>query len=209
MTLTAGGAIGSAGAPLAVSAPALDASAAYGIAIDLNALGAMPATVNTLRNSTTGDIVLNAHGGTTITQLVSSPGNVTIHSFSPLDIQRGIAAGGDIFLSTVGLSLNSTLPNDMTLSGTFTYRTGGAFDVTIGSFGTLHLPGGLDLTATPPSPYPLNITQLTFRSGDPLANSVLAAAFNTTAANRVLSPSSIEEPPKRDRRDKKAAAVCK
>jgi len=35
VTLTAGGAIGSSAAPLAVAAPALDASAAYGIAIDL------------------------------------------------------------------------------------------------------------------------------------------------------------------------------
>ena len=210
VTLSAGGAIGSTAAPLAVSAPALDASAAYGIAIDLNALGPTPATVNTLRNSTTGDIVLNAHGGTTITSLVSSPGNVTIHSFSPLDIQRGITAGGDIFLSTAGPSLNATLPNDMTLSGTFTYRSGGAFDVTIGSFGTLHLPGGLDLTATPPSPYPLNITQLTFSGRDPLANSIVVAAYNTTVAKQALGSGIVEEPPKRDRRDdKKAAAVCK
>jgi len=142
---------------------------------------------------------------------VSGPGNVTIHSFSPLDVQKGItAAGGDIFLSTAGPSLNATLPNDMTLSGTFTYRTGGAFDVTIGSFGTLHLPGGLDLIATPPPPYPLNISQLTFSGRDPLANSIVVAAYNATAANRVLSPGIVEEPPKRDRRDdKKAAAVCK
>jgi len=165
----------------------------------------MPAVVNTLTNTTTGDIVLNAHGGTTITSLVSGPGNVTIHSFSPLDIQKGIAAGGDIFLSTAGPSLNATLPNDMTLSGTFTYRTSGAFDVTIGSFGTLHLPGGLDLT-TDLFPNPLNITKFTFVSGDP----VLVAAYNTTIANRVLGTGIVEEPPKRDRRDdKKAAAVCK
>jgi len=209
VTLTAGGAIGSTAAPLAVAAPALAASAAYGIAIDLNALGAMPATVNTLRNTTTGDILLNAHGGTTIASPVSSPGNVTIHSFSPLDVQQGITAGGDIFLSTAGLSLNSTLPNDMTLSGTFTYRTGGAFDVTIGSFGTLHLPGGVALT-TELFPNQLNITKFTFASGDPLANSIVVAAYNTTAANRVLGTGIVEEPPKRDRRDdKKAAAVCK
>jgi len=35
VTLNAGGAIGSTAAPLAVAAPALAASAAYGIAIDL------------------------------------------------------------------------------------------------------------------------------------------------------------------------------
>jgi len=208
VTLTAGGAIGSASAPLAVSSPALDASAAYGIAIDWNAFGPLPAVVNTL-TTTTGDILLNAHGGTTIASLVSSPGNVTIHSFSPLDVQQGITAGGDIFLSTAGVSLNSTLPNDMTLSGTFTYRTGGAFDVTIGSFGTLHLPGGVALT-TELFPNQLNITKFTFASGDPLANSIVVAAYNTTAANRVLGTGIVEEPPKRDRRDdKKAAAVCK
>jgi len=210
VALTAGGAIGSVAAPLIVSAPALDATAAYGVAIDLNAFGPIPAVVNTLTNTTTGDIVLNAHGGTTIASRVSSSGNVTIHSFSPLDVQLGITAGGDIFLSTAGLSLSSTLPNGMTLSGTFTYANGGKFDVTIGDLGTLHLPGGLDLTATPPSPYPLNITQLTFSRGDPLANSVLVAAYNTTVAKQALGPSIVEEPPKKERRDdKKAAAVCK
>ena len=209
VTLNAGGAIGSAAAPLAVSTPALDASAAYGIAIDLNAFGPVPAVVNTLTNTTTGDILLNAHGGTTITSLVSSAGNVTIHSFSPLDIQRGITAGGGIFLSTAGVSLNSTLPNDMTLSGPFTYAAGGAFDVTIGSFGTLHLPGGLTLTA-PLFPNPLNITKFTFAAGEPLANSVLVAAYNATVAKQVLGPSITEERPKKDKGDdKKAAAVCK
>jgi len=209
VTLTAGGAIGSTAAPLTVSAPALDAGAAYGIAIDLNAFSPMPATVNTLQNSTTGDILLNAHGGTTIASLVSSPGNVTIHSFSPLDIQQGITAGGGIFLSTAGLSLSSALPNDMTLSGTFTYANGGAFDVTIGSFGTLHLPGGLDLTA-PLFPNPVNITKFTFAAGDPLANSIVVAAYNTTAANKVLGAAIAGDPPKKDKGDdKKAAAVCK
>ena len=210
VTLNAGGAIGSTAAPLAVSAPALDASAAYGIAIDLNAFSPMPATVNTLTNSTTGDILLTAHGGTTITQLVSSPGNVTIHSFSPLDVQRGITAGSGIFLSTAGLSRNGTLLNDMTLSGPFTYNTStGAFEVTIGSFGTLHLAGGLGLTG-PLFPNPLNITKFTFLAGDPLANSIVAAAFNTTAANAPLGARIVEEPPKKDKGgNKKAAAVCK
>src|SRR5207245_7370004 len=133
VTLNAGGAIGSTAAPLTVSAPALDASAAYGIAIDLNAFAPIWATVNTLRNTTTGDILLNAHGGTTITSLVSSPGNVTINSFSPLEVQQGISAGGGIFLSTAGVLPNGTPPNDMTLNGPFTYNTGtGKFEVTIG-----------------------------------------------------------------------------
>jgi len=120
-----------------------------------------------------------------------------------------ILAGGDILLSTASPSRNGPLPNDMTLSGTFTYRTGGRFDVTIGDFGTLHLPGGLALTA-PQFPNPLNITKFTFVSGDPLANSLVAAAYNTTAVNRSLVLGTVAEPPKRDKRDdKKAAAVCK
>ena len=140
---------------------------------------------------------------------MSSPGNVTINSFSPLEVQRGITAGGGIFLSTAGLSPSSALPNDMTLSGTFTYANGGAFDVTIGSFGTLHLPGGLDLTA-PLFPNPVNITKFTFAAGDPLANSIVVAAYNTTAANKVLDAAIAGDPPKKDKGDgKKAAAVCK
>jgi hypothetical protein len=203
VTLNAGGAIGSTTAPLAVSAPALAASAAYGIAIDLNALSPMPATVNTLRNSTTGDILLNAHGGTTIASLVSGPGSVTINSFSPLDVQQGITAGGGIFLSTGGV-----LPNDMTLNGTFSPGTG-PFDVTIGSFGTLHLAGGLSLTA-PLFPNPLNITKFTFVSGDPLANTIVAAAYNTAAASGSLVARIAQEAPTKDKRDdKKAAAICK
>src|SRR5256885_16687089 len=123
VTLTAGGAIGSTAAPLAIAAPALDASGAYGIAINLNAFGPTPAVVNTL-TTTTGDILLNAHGGTTIASLVSSPGNVMINSFSPLDVQQGISAGGGIFLSTAGVLPNGTHPNDITLNVPLTYNTG-------------------------------------------------------------------------------------
>ena len=208
VTLNAGRAIGSTTAPLAVAAPALDASAAFGIAIDLNALSPTPATVNTLQNTTTGDILLNAHGGATIASLVSSPGSVTINSFSPLDVQRGITAGGGIFLSTGGVFPNGTPPNDMTLNGTFSPGTG-PFDVTIGSFGTLHLAGGLSLTA-PLFPNQLNITKFTFVSGDPLANTIVAAAYNTTAASGSLGARVVEEAPTKDKRDdKKAAAICK
>jgi len=213
VALNAGGAIGSAAAPLAVSAPVLDASAAYGIAIDLNAFGPMPATVNTLRNTTTGDILLNAHGGTTITSLVSSPGNVTINSFSPLEVQQGITAGSGIFLSTAGVLPNGTPPNDMTLNGTFTHGTTSAFEITIGSFGTLHLPGGLDLTA-PLFPNPLNITKFSFLSGDPLANSIVLAASNTATAaiNKTTSfPVALDTVDQKVKKgvDKKAAAVCR
>jgi len=209
VTLNAGGAIGSSAAPLAVAAPALAASAAYGIAIDLNAFGPTPAVVNTL-TTTTGDILLNAHGGTTIASLVSSPGNVTINSFSPLDVRQGISAGGGIFLSTAGVLPNGTPPNDMTLNGPFTYNTAtGKFEVTIGAFGTLHLAGGVTLSA-PLFPNPLNITKFTFAAGDPLANSLVAAAYNTIVANRSLDPRIVEEPPKKDKDDpRKAAAVCR
>ena len=216
VTLNAGGAIGSTTAPLAVAAPALAASAAYGIAIDLNAFGPTPATVNTLQNTTTGDILLNANGGTTIASLVSNPGgNVTINSFGPLDVQQGIAAGSGIFLSTGGLFGNGTLPNDMTLNGPFTYNTAtGAFEVTIGAFGTLHLvASGLGLTA-PLFPNPLNITKFTFLASDPLADSILVAASNsaTASVNRATdSPVMVDiaDPKTKRGDDKKAAAICK
>ncbi len=215
VTLNAGGAIGSTPAPLAVATPALAASAAYGIAIDLNALGPTPVTVNTLQNTTTGDILLNANGGTTIASLVSNPGgNVTINSFGPLDVQQGITAGSSIFLSTGGLFRDGTLPNDMTLNGQFTYGTSGRFEVTIGSFGTLHLvASGLGLTA-PLFPNPLNITKFTFVASDPLANSILAAASNTATAsvNRASnSPVTLDTVDPRAKRadDKKVAAVCR
>ena len=115
-----------------------------------------------------------------------------------------------IFLSTAGVSRNGTPPNDMTLNGPFTYSTStGTFEVTIGAFGALHLAGGLALTA-PLFPNPLNIKSFTFVAGDPLANTIVAAAYNTTAPNRLLGARIVEEPPKKDKGDdKKAAAVCR
>ena len=100
---------------------------------------------------------------------------------------------------------------DMTLNGPFTYSTAtGAFEVTIGAFGTLHLvASGLGLTA-PLFPNQLNITKFTFVSGDPLANTIVAAAYNTTAASGSLGARVVEEAPTKDKRDdKKAAAICK
>ena len=103
----------------------------------------------------------------------------------------------------------------MTLNGPFTYNTAtGAFEVTIGAFGTLHLvASGLGLTA-PLFPNPLNITKFTFVAGDPLANSILAAASNTVTAsvNRATnSPVTVDTVDARTKRasDKKAAAVCR
>jgi len=140
---------------------------------------------------------------------------VTINSFGPLDVQQGITAGSGIFLSTAGPSLGSTLPNDMTLNGPFTYNTAsGAFEVTIGAFGTLHLvASGLDLTA-PLLPNPLNITKFTFVASDPLANSIVLAASNTATAaiNKTTSfPVALDTVDQKVKKglDKKAAAVCR
>ena len=61
---------------------------------------------------------------------------MTLNTFSPLDVNFGISAGKNIFLSTEGDPPVGTPPNDMFLDGAFNYG-GDKFEVTIGAFGTL------------------------------------------------------------------------
>ena len=65
-----------------------------------------------LQNHSTGDIVLNAYGGAFISTMVNNTatntpghpgGSVTLNTFSPLDVNFGIDAGNNIFLSTAGV----------------------------------------------------------------------------------------------------------
>jgi hypothetical protein len=217
-TLTSSnGAIGSPSALLEVVSPNLAATAANGIAIDLNGLSPSPATVNTLQNTATGDIVLNAHGGATTLGLVSNPGgNVSITTSSPLDVQAGITAGNSILLSTAG-GTDSDAANDMSLNGTYTYNTtAGAFEVTVGRGGNLQiLSGATPLVLTAPLfPNPIDITKFTFVPIDPLGDPVVAAAYNTTLVDPAkTTPQPNADPNKSESDEQKSQrqkiAACK
>src|SRR5882672_3764667 len=211
--MTATGALGRATAPLEVATAALQAGAATGIYINTNS--AAPAMVNVLAltNITSGDIVLNAHGGATTTSLVSNPGgNVTINSFSPLDIGGGITAGNSIFLSTGGSP--SSAANDMSLAGLYTYNIStGAFDVTVGVGGALTLfTGSTPLVLTAPLfPNPLNITQFTFLKDTGSiglgANTVIDATNKLAKTDTIPTIDELEKKGKDAK--KKEAVACK
>jgi hypothetical protein len=199
-TLTSStGAIGSPSVSVAVNTTNLFANAANGIAIDLNASAPAAATISALHNTTAGDVVLNAHGGATFTQQVTNPGgNVTINTFSPLDVQAGITAGNSIFLSTGG-GTDSGAANNMSLNGPYTYNTTtGAFEVTIGRGASLQILSGatpLVLTAEL-FPNPIDITKFTFVPNDPFADPIVAAAYNTTLVNPTTAPPPPADPNK-------------
>jgi len=97
-------------------------AAATGIYINTNS--AAPAMVNVLAltNITSGDIVLNAHGGATD----DFPGEQSRRQRSPSirsarwTSVAGITAGNSIFLSTGGSP--SSAANDMSLAGLYTYN---------------------------------------------------------------------------------------
>jgi hypothetical protein len=206
------GAIGSPALALAVNTLNISAAAANGIAINLNASAPAAATISALNNTTTGDIVLTAHGGATFPSLVTNPGgSVTINSFSPLDVQQGITAGNSIFLSTNGAQTGSA--NDMQLAGTYTYdTTAGTFEVTIGRGGdlTLFTASAPPLVLTQPLfPNPMNITSFTFVPSDPLADPIVAAAYNTTIAPPSPAPQGADEKKDKSDQGKKGAAVCR
>jgi filamentous hemagglutinin family protein len=210
------GAIGSPTVGIEVVTPALSASAANGITLDINGLAPQLVTVNQMQNTATGDILLNAHGGATFSALVSDPGgSVTINTFSPLDL-NGITAGNSIFLSTGGGNGSGSV-NDMTLVGaptSYTYNmTSGTFNVTIGRGGQLTLPTGttpIVLTAEL-FPNPVNIKVFDFIPTDPLGNPDVAAAYNTTLLSPLPSPKFDLGDPKKDQQDKqkKGIAACK
>ena len=214
VVLSSSGAIGSPTTALEVSALNLSASAANGIALDLNGFTPQPAAVSLLQNSGTGDIFLNAHGGATFNALVSNPGgNVTINTFSPLDVNAGITAGNSIFLSTSG---GTGATNDMSLNGPYTYNTStGAFEVTIGLGGQLALLSGstpLILTA-PLFPNPVNITRFTFVE-EPTefpqldTNAVIQGTNQLILANNAPSADDLRKRNEENKK-KKEAAVCK
>jgi hypothetical protein len=210
--LTATGALGSATAPLQLATANLSAVAASGIHIDTNSASPAPVTVLNLTNTTSGDIVLNAHGGATTTTLVSNlGGNVFINSFSPLDITAGISAGNSIFLSTSGGTGTS---NDMSLAGLYTYNTStGAFEVTVGLGGQLQLfTGSTPLVLTAPLfPNPVNITRFTFvqETADQLgldANTVIQGTNQLILANNAPSADDLQKKNEENKKRKEAAA---
>jgi hypothetical protein len=208
------GAIGSPTGAVEVVTPTLSATAANGITLDLNGVAPQAAVVSLLQNTGPGDILLNAHGGATFSSLVSNPGgNVSINTFSPLDVQAGITAGNSIFLSTAG-GINTA--NDMSLAGTYTYNlTSGAFEVTVGPGGVLRLlttATPLVLSA-PLFPNPVDITKFTFIPADPLGDPIVAAAYNTTLVNVTTTPPATDvnkgEKKDDDKDQKKQIAACK
>jgi hypothetical protein len=118
--------------------------------------------------------------------------------------------GDSIFLSTNGAQTGSA--NDMQLAGSYTYNTStGAFEVTIGRGGDLTL-----FTSTPPLvltaplfPNTANITKFTFVPSDPLADPIVAAAYNTTVAPPSPPPQGTDDKKDQNDKNKKGAAVCR
>jgi hypothetical protein len=208
--LSAAGAIGAPLAHLSVGAATLDASAANGISLEINGLAPQPVMINTLSNSATGDIFVNAYGGATTTSLVSNPGgSVMINTFSPLVIQAGIDAAGSILLSTKGV-LGTIVPHekDMTLSGPFTYGSLGVFEVIIGPGGELHLvQSGLNLTAEL-FPNPLQVTKFTFFN-DPLANATVLQSVSTTIVTTVNTATESDKQEEGEDKQKRTLGSCR
>jgi hypothetical protein len=193
-----GGALGSALAQLEIGTSNLDAVGTNGIFLDLNAFSPVFATVNTLRNTTSGDIIVNAHGGARFLTLVDNPhGNVSITTFSPLDIMAGINAGSSISLTTSG-----TGSNDMFLDGTFTNNALGGFDVVLGPTGVLTHGANFSRVIIGATPAP-----------DPILNLALNTTNNSTntATNTQQVTVTTEEVEKKEKenKQKKDAPVCK
>ena len=206
VALNAAGALGSAAAPLNVRAATLDAAASGGLYVNLNAFGPAFATINSLMNSGSGDLVLNAYGGAHITNPVSNPaGNVFITSFSPLRVDQGILAGDSIALATLG---DDATPgaNDMMLRGTYTYGPAGNFAVTVGPNGKLDIVDGV-LTAElfPNTP---GITSFTFIAANPLSNPVVLQAAGTTVSTAVETAEG-EKQEEGDNRERRSLGTCR
>jgi trimeric autotransporter adhesin len=178
--LSAGGALGQAQSALNVRATTFDATANGGVHVNLNSFNPALARIDTLMNSGSGNIVLNAFGGAHITSLVSNPGgSVFLNSSSPLRVDAGIAAGDSIFLSTAGSG-----NNDMMLRGSYSYGPAGTFAVTIGPGGVLDIPDGI--LTTERFPNQPNITSFTFvDASNPLANPEVLQAVGTTITTAV------------------------
>jgi hypothetical protein len=172
-----------------------------------------------MQNTATGDIFLNAHGGATFTTLVSDPGgNVTINTFTPLDVNAGITAGNSIFLSTGGGTASGSA-NDMSLGGAptaYTYNTtSGVFEVTVGRGGQLTLPTGTTpiVLSAALFPNPVNITRFTFVE-EPTefpqldTNAVIQGTNQLILANNAPSADDLRK--RNDENKKKqGAAACK
>ncbi len=200
------GALGSATAPLEIAATDLNANASNGIYLNTNSASPTMVTVSALANGSAGDIVMNAHGGATFISPVSNPGgNVSITTFSPLDVNAGISAGNSIFLTTSG----APGTNDMSLAGPFTYGASGTFQVTIGPRGHLTFPP-LVLLTSEPSPNPTNITKFIFVPSDPdpsFAQGIVNSAHQSTKFDSDKESGGGEK--KDNDTKKKGLAACK
>jgi filamentous hemagglutinin family protein len=205
-----GGAIGSETAPLQVGTTVLSAAGNTGVSIELNTLSPAFAAVDSLVNTGAGDILLLAHGGArTNTEILNAGGDISIKTFSPLQVLDGADAAGGITLETSGI-----FANGMLLDGTFSHTTG--FKVVIG-------PSGLLLKG---SAFVGSITEQI--GGEELSGSTLLAindifqavsqttnaitqTSNIVSGNPSPSGSVTDKDEKKDKedKDKKGLGVCK
>jgi hypothetical protein len=188
----------------------LAATGRTGVSIELNTLAPAFAAVDTLVNTGDGDILLLAHGGArTNTEILNPGGDISIKTFSPLQVLDGADAGGAITLETSG-----SFGNGMLLNGVFTHT--GGFKVVIG-------PSGLLVKG---SAFTGNITEQV--GGEELLGSTILAindvfqavsqttnavtqASNIVSGNPSSSASVTDKDEKKDKedKDKKGLGVCK
>ena len=206
VALNAGGALGAAGSPLNVRAATLDARATGGLHMNLNTFAPAFATINTLMNSGSGELVLNAYGGAHITNPVSNPGgSVFISSFSPLRVDQGIVAGDSIALATLGADATPGA-NDMVLRGTYSYAASGTFAVTVGPSGVLDIVDGvLSAELFPNTP---KITSFTFIASNPLSNPLVLQAAGTTVSTAVETAEG-EKQEEGENRERRSLGTCR
>jgi len=204
--LSASDSIGMPGAPLQVRATQLDASAETGIDLVTNQYNPQMVFVTTLANLFEGNINLSAYGGASLqNEAINSAavgGDVTIETFSPLEVLNGIDAFGDILLVTGGTSLN-----DIYLDNTFRYSPN--FKVVVGPGGVLTLGPNfrgpitdLTLPLLPPTD---GEPQIIVTGTDPIQNLVqgLDDSVNFASATGI-----VDDGDERNEKDKKLP-VCK
>jgi hypothetical protein len=207
VALNAGGAIGSPAAFLNVGAATFAATAMGGISVNVNSFSPMSTTINTLMNSGSGDIVLNAFGGAHITNPVSSAGSVFINSFSPLRVDAGIVAGDSILLSTASDN-GAPGANDMVLRGPYSHAPTGSFAVVVGVGGVLDiLDGVLQNELFPNDP---GITSFTFVGGsNPLQIPEVLQSVGTTILETVETAVGAEKEEEGNSKQRRSLGTCR
>jgi hypothetical protein len=207
VVLDSGGSIGAKTAPLEVGTTVLAASGTTGVAIELNTFSPAFAAVDTLVNSGHGDILLLAHGGAKTRSMVQNlGGDISIKTFSPLQVVQGADASGGITLQTGGSS-----NNDMLLNGVF--RSPGGLRVIVGPSGFLskgpNFSGNIiDQVGGELGSEVLAITEI-FQAVNQVTNAVTTTTTTITKDGTTTTVTDQDEKKDNEKKDKKGFGACK